>query len=68
MPWFSSPLKIIAPFSLSYGQENSKFPTSPTHKIVVEVAYNRWLFMGGSNYRALIRKMLVFWIGGHLEE
>ena len=43
-------------------------PTSPTHKMVVEVAYSRWLFMGGFDYKALIGKMLAFWIGGQIEE
>ena len=35
---------------------------------VVAVANKRWSFTRGSNYRALIRKNLVFWIGGRLRE
>ena len=35
---------------------------------LVAVAYRRWLFTRGSNYKALTGKVLVFWFGGRLWE
>ena len=35
---------------------------------MVAVAYRRWLFTRGSNFKALTGKILVFWIGGRLRE
>ena len=35
---------------------------------MVAVAYRRWSFTRGSNFRALTAKILVFWIGGCLWE
>ena len=35
---------------------------------MVVVAYRRWLFTRGSNFKALAGKLLVFWIGGRLWE
>ena len=35
---------------------------------VVEIAYKRWSFTRGSNWKALTGKVLVFWIGGFLWE
>ena len=33
---------------------------------MVAVGHKRWPFVRGSNYKALTRKILVFWIGGRL--
>ena len=33
---------------------------------VVSVAYKRWSFTRGSNCNASTRKIVLFWIGGHL--
>ena len=35
---------------------------------MVAVAYRRWSFTRGFNFKALARKILVFWIGGRLWE
>ena len=35
---------------------------------MVAVAYRRWSFTGGSNFKALTGKVLVFWTGGRLWE
>ena len=35
---------------------------------MVGVAYRRWSFTRGSNYKALTGKILVVWIGGRLWE
>ena len=35
---------------------------------VVAVAYERWSFTRGSNYRAFTGNIFVFWIGGRLRE
>ena len=35
---------------------------------MVAVAYRRWSFTRGSNYKALTGKILVFWIGVRLRE
>ena len=35
---------------------------------MVVVAYRRWLFTKGSNCEALTGKILVLWIGSHLQE
>ena len=35
---------------------------------MVAVAYRRWSFARGSNFKALTGKVLVFWIGGRLWE
>ena len=64
----SAPLPNHCPLFPQLWPGNSKFPTSPSHEIAVKVLHSRWLFMGGSDYKALIGKMLVFWQGGHLEE
>ena len=35
---------------------------------MVAVAYRRWSFTRGFNFKALARKILVFWIGGRFWE
>ena len=35
---------------------------------VVPVAYRKWSFNRGSNYKALTGEILMFWIGVHLSE
>ena len=35
---------------------------------MVAVAYRRWSFARGSNYKALTGKILVFWMSGRLWE
>ena len=40
----------------------------PSGQKTIAVAYKRWSFTKGSNYRALPGKILVFWRGGRLRE
>ena len=39
-----------------------------SHQKVVAVAYERWSFTRGSNYRNMTGKNLVFWMSGRLWE
>ena len=40
----------------------------PLAQNVIAVAYERWSFTRGFNYRALTGNILVFWIDGYVKE
>ena len=57
-------IRSCVKWSLRRGEKQRK-NIMPSPQKVMTVAYERWSFTRGSNYRALTGKNLVFWIGGH---
>ena len=54
-------------WSLTIGKKQWKMINRQAQKVVT-VAYRRWSFTRGSNFKTLTWKILVFWIGDHLRE
>ena len=68
MPRFSGRLRELNQYIQRTWRSDNLSSDLLSAQNMVAVAYERWSFTRGSNYRALTGKRLLFWIVGRLWE